>query len=99
MCPIGSCSDLRDTELAHARCVARLVSAAEAPLCCSEARLLSQGATVTRLQTRNLLAGSKVDVGAVRFLGRLYDGLIVPASLEPQLADIASAAGVPVVCE
>jgi hypothetical protein len=79
--------------------VARIVSAAEAPLCGFEARLLRRGATVTRLPARNLLAGPKVDESAARFLGRLYDGLIVPSAMEGQLADITSAAGVPVVCE
>ncbi|WP_157275718.1 hypothetical protein [Pelomonas sp. Root1444] len=56
-----------------------------------------RGAHVTRLLASELLPGPSLDAPTFQLLGRLYDGLIVPHVGTLDAAQIAAAAGVPVV--
>src|SRR5512138_3757482 len=79
--------------------VARLVDSKDAPPCETELDLLQRGFSVTRLRTRDLCAGSRLDDKTVRLLGQMYDAIIVPEALHSLASDIEATAGVPVVSE
>ena len=82
---------------ARGRLFARVVTHRDAPLCMVEAELQDRGAHVTRLLASELLPGPSLDAPTFQLLGRLYDGLIVPHVGTLDAAQIAAAAGVPVV--
>ena len=66
-------------------------------MCTVEVELQDRGAHVTRLLASELLPGPSLDAPTFRLLGQLYDGLIVPHVGTIDAAEIAAAAGVPVV--
>ena len=87
------------SEILSSRRVARLVVADDAPACRHERDVLAAGGQVTRLRIGELLRPSGIDGVTARFLGRLYDGLIVPGSMRDRIPSIAMASGIPVVPE
>ena len=63
----------------------------------AEAELQRRGAQVTRLLVAMVFPDAALDSPTFRVLGQLYDALIVPRVDSIDAADIALAAGVPVV--
>lgn len=77
--------------------VARIVRTRSEPTCPVEDELQRCGARVTRLIAGDLRIG--FDDRPLRLLGRLYEGLIVPDSVDYPLAVLADATGVRVVAD
>jgi len=67
------------------------------PPSAAELAMARKGARVARLPAQ--LLGGALDPKTLQLLGKLYVGIIVPESWDKRSAQMALAAGIPVVCQ